>query len=44
LKSAFKAGDLYNPCKAFPTHKGCGEVTQAHIARVAAAIGEDIYV
>ncbi len=44
LKSAFKAGDLYNPCKAFPTGKGCGEVTQAHIERTSAAIGADIYV
>jgi glycolate oxidase len=44
LKRAFKAGDTYNPCKAFPTRKGCGEVTQAHIQRTAAAIGEDIYV
>ncbi len=44
LKVAFKAGESYNPCKAFPTHKGCGEVTQAHVQRTAAAIGADIYV
>ncbi len=44
LKIAFKAGEQYNPCKAFPTHKGCGEVTQAHIQRTAAAIGDQIYV
>jgi glycolate oxidase len=44
LKTAFGAGDLYNPCKAFPTHKGCGEVTQAHIERMAQSIGPDIYV
>jgi glycolate oxidase len=44
LKSAFKAGDEYNPCKAFPTGKGCGEVTQAQIQRLAGAIGTDIYV
>jgi glycolate oxidase len=44
LKSAFKAGENYNPCKAFPTHKGCGEVSQAHLANVAAKIGADIYV
>jgi len=44
LKAAFKAGENYNPCKAFPTHKGCGEVTQAHIARLARAIGDDVYV
>ena len=44
LKAAFGAGDLYNPCKAFPTHHGCGEVSQAHIQRVAQAIGADVYV
>jgi glycolate oxidase len=44
LKSAFKADENYNPCKAFPTHKGCGELSQAHVARVSAAIGEDMYV
>ncbi|MHB8377178.1 MAG: FAD-linked oxidase C-terminal domain-containing protein, partial [Dehalococcoidia bacterium] len=44
LKAAFHAGEDYNPCKAFPTHKGCGEVTQAQVQRTAAAIGADIYV
>jgi glycolate oxidase len=44
LKSAFKAGERYNPCKAFPTHKGCGEVTQASMQRAAAQVGPDIYV
>ncbi len=44
LKAAFKARENYNPCKAFPTHKGCGEVTQAQVQRVAAALGEEIYV
>jgi glycolate oxidase len=44
LKAAFKAGESYNPCKAFPTHKGCGEVTQARVMRTAAAIGDEIYV
>jgi glycolate oxidase len=44
LKTAFKAGERYNPCKAFPTHKGCGEVTQARVLRTAAAIGDEIYV
>ncbi|MEX0749917.1 MAG: FAD-linked oxidase C-terminal domain-containing protein [Dehalococcoidia bacterium] len=44
LKAAFKAGENYNPCKAFPTHKGCGELSQAHVARVAAAVGADVYV
>jgi len=44
LKRAFKAGEHFNPCKAFPTHKGCGELSQAHVARVAAALGQDMYV
>jgi glycolate oxidase len=44
LKAAFKAREQYNPCKAFPTHKGCGEVTQAQVQRTAAAIGDQIYV
>jgi glycolate oxidase len=44
LKIAFAAGERYNPCKAFPTRKGCGEVTQAQVQRTAGAIGSDIYV
>jgi glycolate oxidase len=44
LKPAFNAGERYNPCKAFPTHKGCGEVRQAHVQRTAGTIGPDIYV
>jgi glycolate oxidase len=44
LKAAFKAHELYNPCKAFPTHHGCGEVHQAHLQKMAAAIGGDLYV
>lgn len=44
LKAAFKAGERYNPCKAFPVHKGCGEVSQQHIARLAPQLGSDIYV
>ncbi|MEX2246504.1 MAG: FAD-linked oxidase C-terminal domain-containing protein [Dehalococcoidia bacterium] len=44
LKTAFKAGENYNPCKAFPTHKGCGEVSQAQVQRVSAALGAEIYV
>jgi glycolate oxidase len=44
LKAAFGAGDLYNPCKAFPTHKGCGEVSQAHIQHLARVVGPDVYV
>ena len=26
LKAVFGAGDLFNPCKLFPTSKGCGEI------------------
>lgn len=44
LKEAFKAHEQYNPCKAFPTHKGCGEVTQAQAQRVVAAAGAELYV
>ena len=44
LKAAFGAGDLYNPCKAFPTAAGCGEVTSAHVRRLAATLGDDVYV
>jgi glycolate oxidase len=44
LKAAFGAEERYNPCKAFPTHRGCGEVDQAHVQRLAAALGPDVYV
>jgi glycolate oxidase len=44
LKSAFKTNELYNPCKAFPTHKGCGEVSSAHIAKGAQIVGDDVYI
>jgi FAD/FMN-containing dehydrogenase len=44
LKSAFNAARNYNPCKAFPTHKGCGEVHSGHMARIAGATGPDMYV
>ena len=40
LKAAFGAGESFNPCKAFPTSKGCGEVH----SRVVRAFGEDGYV
>ena len=41
LKEAFGAGERFNPCKAFPTSKGCGEVhTKASIS----ALGPDAYV
>lgn len=41
LKSAFGAGERFNPCKAFPTHKGCGEVWRGPAMR---ALGPDAYV
>jgi glycolate oxidase len=40
LKTAFGAHDYFNPCKAFPTSKGCGEVH----SKVAQAFGADAYV
>jgi glycolate oxidase len=40
LKSAFGAGESFNPCKAFPTSKGCGEVH----SKVAQAVGADMYI
>ncbi len=40
LKAAFGAGELFNPCKAFPTSKGCGELQQAAIQR----LGPDAYI
>ncbi|MEX1254470.1 MAG: FAD-linked oxidase C-terminal domain-containing protein [Dehalococcoidia bacterium] len=44
VKAAFGSNDLYNPCKLFPTGKGCGEVTQARIERVMAQVGPDAYI
>jgi glycolate oxidase len=44
LKSAFGSSELYNPCKLFPTGKGCGEVTQAQIERVMSQVGPDAYI
>ncbi|TAK55635.1 MAG: FAD-binding protein [Dehalococcoidia bacterium] len=44
LKAAFSAGELYNPCKAFPTSHGCGEVTSSQVRKLAAAMGDDVYV
>ena len=41
VRAAFGGNDLYNPCKLFPTGKGCGEVTQAKIERVMAQVGPD---
>ena len=40
LKAVFGAGERFNPCKAFPTSKGCGEVHQAAIQR----FGADAYI
>jgi glycolate oxidase len=44
VKAAFGANELYNPCKIFPTGKGCGEVTRQQFERVAAQLGSDAYV
>jgi glycolate oxidase len=44
VRAAFGASELYNPCKVFPTGKGCGEVSQANIERVMAQVGRDAYV
>jgi len=41
LKDAFGAGERFNPCKAFPTHKGCGELLRGPAA---ARLGPDAYV
>ncbi|MFN8557674.1 MAG: FAD-linked oxidase C-terminal domain-containing protein [Dehalococcoidia bacterium] len=41
LKTAFGAGERLNPCKAFPTHKGCGEIRRGPTV---AALGPDAYV
>jgi hypothetical protein len=49
LKYAFGSDDAtgattqgyFNPCKAFPTSKGCGEV---HTKAAIAALGPDAYV
>jgi glycolate oxidase len=40
LKTAFGAGESFNPGKAFPTSKGCGEVQ----SKVIRAFGPDAYV
>ena len=40
LKVAFGAGESFNPCKAFPTTKGCGEVH----SKALQAFGPDAYV
>jgi glycolate oxidase len=40
LKAAFGTNERFNPCKAFPTTKGCGEVH----SKVAQAFGADAYI
>ncbi|MCH8009323.1 MAG: FAD-binding oxidoreductase, partial [Chloroflexi bacterium] len=44
VKAAFGSTDLYNPCKIFPTGKGCGEVSQAKIEHVMKQVGPDAYI
>ena len=41
LKTVFHAGQRFNPCKAFPTTKGCGEV---HLGQAMAALGPDAFI
>jgi len=41
LGQAFGAGERFNPCKAFPTHAGCGEVRRGPAASL---LGADAYV
>lgn len=41
LKTVFRAGQRFNPCKAFPTSKGCGEV---HQGPAMARLGPDAYI
>ena len=40
LKAAFGAGERFNPCKAFPTTKGCGDVR----SKLIQSFGPDAYV
>ena len=44
LKRAFGADERFNPCKAFPTHRGCGEVSAARAQQAASQIGGELYV
>jgi glycolate oxidase len=41
LKTVFRAGGQFNPCKAFPTSKGCGETHQGPAMR---ALGPDAFI
>jgi len=43
LKGAFGAGEMFNPGKVFPTHKGCGEVS-SRMRSAIAKVGPDAYV
>jgi glycolate oxidase len=43
LKRAFGSDERFNPCKAFPSHRGCGEVTAARMQQVSVN-GEGVYV
>ena len=40
LKAVFGANERFNPCKAFPTSKGCGEIH----SRPLQAFGPDAFV
>jgi|CXWL01.1.fsa_nt_gi glycolate oxidase len=44
LKRAFNADERFNPCKAFPTHRGCGEISASALQRVANTVGGASYV
>jgi glycolate oxidase len=44
VKRAFGSSDLFNPCKIFPTGKGCGEVTQRQVERAMAKVGPEAYI
>jgi len=41
LKTVFRAGERFNPCKAFPKSKGCGEV---HQGRAMSKLGPDAFI
>ena len=43
LKSAFGAGDRFNPEKVFPTSRGCGEVS-SRMRSAVARVGPEAYV
>jgi glycolate oxidase len=40
LKNVFGAGERFNPCKAFPTSKGCGEIHSTALQ----AFGADAFI